>query len=115
MEPEQRPDQGGFSVFGLVLVVIGGLFLLREVGVVPDISLWTVLWFGIGGWLAISRLRGSEGTWFWPLGFIAAGTFQLLRDLGQLPSGFRLWPVIVIVLGVSLLVGGADQRRRSIR
>ena len=48
-----------------------------------------------------------------PLGFIAAGILLLLRDLDVLPSDFSAWPLVIIIVGLSILVGGADRRRRS--
>jgi hypothetical protein len=51
---------------------------------------------------------------FWPIVFIGAGVMLLLSNLGYLPWEswgvlWRLWPLLVIALGVDLLIG-----RRSV-
>ena len=51
---------------------------------------------------------------FWPIMFIGAGVMLLLSNLGYLPWEswgvlWRLWPLLVIALGVDLLIG-----RRSV-
>ncbi len=51
---------------------------------------------------------------FWPLVFIGAGVMLLLSNLGYLPWEswgvlWRLWPLLIIALGIDLLIG-----RRSV-
>ena len=97
--PRPRP-----IFFGLALITVGVLFLLREMGVLPDISLWTLLWLGLGGWLFVGTIAGNRKGWFWPLTLLAIGGFMLARDLGHLPRGFALWPVVVIAIGLALVL-----------
>src|SRR5512136_765197 len=59
--PRPRP-----IFFGLALITVGVLFLLREMDFLPDISLWTLLWLGLGGWLLVGTLAGNRRGWFWP-------------------------------------------------
>jgi hypothetical protein len=102
--------------FGFALITIGVLFLLREIEVLPDISFFTLLWLGLGGWLFIGTISGRRRKgWFWPLTLLAIGVFMLLRDLGHLRQDIALWPVIVIAIGVSLLLqaGGRPRRKRD--
>jgi hypothetical protein len=96
--PRPRP-----IFLGLALVTVGVLFLLREVGVLPDIHLWTLVWLGLGGWLFVGTLAGNRQGWFWPLVLLAVGGFLLARDLGALPGGFQIWPVVVIAIGLAVL------------
>jgi len=97
--PRPRP-----IFFGLALITVGVLFLLRELDVLPDISFWTLLWLGLGAWLLVGTLAGNRRGWFWPLILLAIGGFMLARDLDYLPSGFALWPVVVIAIGAALVL-----------
>jgi hypothetical protein len=110
--PRPRP-----VFFGLALITIGVLFLLREMSVLPDISLWTLIWLGLGGWLLVGTLAGNRRGWFWPLILLAIGGFMLARDLGHLPRGFALWPVVVIAIGIAFVLeamtSGRDDRSSS--
>jgi hypothetical protein len=103
--PRPRP-----VFFGLALITVGILFLLREMHVLPDISLWTLLWLGLGGWLFVGTIAGNRKGWFWPLTLLAIGGFMLARDLGHLPHGFALWPVVVIAIGLALVLEALTHR-----
>ena len=104
--PRPRP-----VYFGLALITIGVLFLLREMSVLPDISLWTLIWLGLGGWLLVGTLAGNRRGWFWPLTLLAIGGFMLARDLGHLPRGFALWPVVVIAIGIAFVLEAVTSER----
>jgi len=106
--PRPRP-----IYFGLALITIGVLFLLREMGVFPDISLWTLVWLGLGGWLFVGTIVGNRQGWFWPLTLLAIGGFMLARDLGYLPRGFALWPVVVIAIGLALVLEAVTRRPKD--
>ena len=97
-----RPPRPIF--FGLALVSIGVLFLLRELDVVPDIGLWTLIWLALGSWLFLGTLAGNRRGWFWPLTLLLIGTFMLLRDLNVLDRSFSIWPIVIIALGLSMLL-----------
>lgn len=98
------------AFFGLALITIGVLFLLREMDVIPSIRFWTLVWLGVGGWLFVGTLAGRRKGWFWPLTLVALGVFMLLQDLEAIRR-FSLWPVIVIGLGLSILLEATDFRR----
>jgi hypothetical protein len=106
--PRPRP-----IFFGVALITIGVLFLLRELGAVPDVSGWTLLWLGLGGWLFIGTLAGNRRGWFWPLTLLAIGIVMLLRDLEYIDRDFSIWPVVVIAIGLSILLEAGDRGRRS--
>ena len=97
--PRPRP-----IFFGLALITVGVLFLLREMDILPDVSLWTLLWLGLGAWLFVGTIAGNRKGWFWPLTLLAIGGFMLVRDLGHLPRGFKIWPVVLIAIGLSLVL-----------
>jgi hypothetical protein len=108
--PRPRP-----IFFGLALITIGVLFLLREMHVLPHISFFTLLWLGLGGWLLIGTLAGNRRGWFWPLSLLGIGACMLLRDLGHLPHDFSLWPVVLIAIGLAFVLEAATQTRRERR
>ena len=85
-----RPPRPIF--FGLALITIGAVFLMRELGIVPDIGGWTLVWLALGTWLLLGTLAGNRKGWFWPLTLLLIGTFMLLRDLEVLERDFSIWP-----------------------
>lgn len=91
--------------FGLALITVGALFLLRELGALPDIGFWTLVWLGVGGWLFIGTLVGNRRGWFWPLLLLGYGVVRLLRDLDVIDRDFAFWPIVFIALGVAVLLG----------
>jgi hypothetical protein len=99
---DYRPPRPIF--LGFALVTIGVLFLLRELDVLPDISVWTFIWLGLGGWLLIGNLVGTRKGWFWPLTLVLIGTVMLLRDLEVVDQDFAIWPVVVLSLGLAILL-----------
>jgi len=110
-----RPPRPIF--FGLALITIGVLFLLRELGAVPDIGLWTLIWLALGSWLFLGTIAGNRRGWFWPLTLLLIGTFMLLRDLDVLERDFSIWPVVIIALGLSMLLEasswGTKKKKRT--
>ena len=108
-----RPPRPIF--FGLALITIGVIFLLREFDVVPDISFWTMFWLAIGGWLFVGTLAGNRRGWFWPLALLLIGLFMLLRDLEIIDRDFAIWPIVVIALGLAILLeaAGFDRGKRA--
>ncbi len=110
-----RPPRPIF--FGLALITVGVLFLLRELDVVPDIGLWTLVWLTLGSWLLLGTLAGNRRGWFWPLTLILIGSFMLLRDLDVLERDFSIWPVVIIAMGLSMVLEtsswGKKRKQRS--
>lgn len=103
--------RNGHALVGVLLVFIGGQLLLRELDVATEVSLWPVFLIAVGGWMAYRRWSHHDTGWFLPLGLIAAGVVILLRDLGELPEDFSVWPVLLILLGASMLAESLQRRR----
>lgn len=108
-----RPPRPIF--FGLALITIGAVFLLREFGVVPDVGLWTLVWLALGSWLLLGTLAGNRRGWFWPLTLLLIGTFMLLRDLEVIKRDFSIWPVVIIALGFSMVLEASSWGRSKKR
>lgn len=58
----------------------------------------------------------KEGSLVGGLILVGIGTYFLLRELGILTVGLgRLWPVILIIVGVALIIGHFHESRHSHR
>ena len=95
---------------GLILVSVGGGLLAREFGLLPRqvrlVDFWPLLlvFFGVSNLL---RGRGFMGALF-ALAFVAAGGFLLASNLGVLAfPAARLWPGLLVLLGIAFLFRGA--------
>ena len=106
-----RPPRPIF--FGLALITIGVVFLMRELGIVPDIGGWTLVWLALGTWLLLGTLAGNRRGWFWPLTLLLIGTFMLLRDLEILDRDFSVWPIVIIALGASMVLEASSWNRKE--
>lgn len=95
----------GRLVFGAVLVTLGLLWTLENLGLAnADLILrwWPALLVGYG----VMRLTGLDGTRRLVSGtmFVLAGSWMLARELGFVNvSIFRLWPLFMIGIGASLV------------
>ena len=105
----------GRLVFGIIVIVIGAVFLLDNtvesvnIGVVSQ--WWPMLLVLFGVWrLIANRFRSL----FLPLFLIAIGAILQLRQLDTIPGiDFgTYWPVIPIAVGIAILAGGFRRRRR---
>jgi predicted membrane protein len=90
---------------GLLLIVIGTLFLLENIGVIPyEVKRYVFSWQGwiimIGSVFLISRPNQPTG-----LIMITVGFFFLIPEILDISFDTRLyWPVILILIGIFFLV-----------
>ncbi|MEQ1834127.1 MAG: DUF5668 domain-containing protein [Candidatus Eisenbacteria bacterium] len=95
----------GRLLFGIVLVTLGLLWTLENLGIAEaDVVLrwWPALLVAYG----FVRFTGLDGTKRVVSGvlFMLAGGWMLARELGYVHvSIFRLWPVFMIIVGASLV------------
>ncbi len=95
------------SGFGIVLIIIGALFLLRNLDLISfNILHYMLTWQGIliiiGAVMLASRPDKSIG-----LILITIGIFFMFPHIWHIP-GFNMrlwWPVILIVLGLVFMAG----------
>lgn len=90
---------------GVMLVVFGCLFLADQLGAIHFGAVFHTWWpaiLVIAGLLSIIERPPSI---FGPLIMLTVGVALLLRNLGylKLESVWRLWPVILIALGLNSL------------
>lgn len=92
-------------LLGVVLIAIGGVWILEQLGVIPHILRdviisWQMLLIVIG---VFSLFSGNE-TSGWIL--IVIGSFFLIPDIFEVPWNIRrlAWPGLLVAIGVLLLV-----------
>jgi len=100
-------------VFGLVIVTFGVIFLLDEMGILNASTVlryWPVVPLGYG----LMRLTGLWCRQHLVSGaiFTMIGSWFLLRALDVLPFGLHdFWPILLIGVGASLVMGGLGRVR----
>jgi len=106
-----RPKRRGSLFWPMLLIALGIVFLLDNVGVLSGdtwgsmLRYWPVL-FIVGGLDGIYRREGLVGSTF----IIGLGVIFLLANLGYLAvSVWRmviyLWPVLLIAIGFDIMIG----------
>src|SRR5687767_7717245 len=97
---------GGPPVFfGVVLLALGGLFLLDNLNIVESRSVWRSFWpLLLIAWGA-SRLLAGDIRRFFPWLAVGAGTLLLANRLFGFPLDLArvFWPVVLIALGAHIL------------
>jgi len=100
---------------GFILVLVGAGLLAREFGYVPRnvrvVDFWPlfVVFMGVSG---LSRARGFIAGLF-ALAFVALGGLLLAGNLGMIAfPAARLWPGLLVLLGLSFIVRGRYHRHR---
>ena len=98
-------------VFGVIIVIVGVLFLLNSTGFADLSSVfqwWPMLIVLFGVWrLVAHKFRRL----FMPLLLIAIGVILQLTQLDIGVDFGDLWPVILILIGIAVLAGGLRRRR----
>ncbi|MFY0687158.1 MAG: hypothetical protein JXQ90_08340 [Cyclobacteriaceae bacterium] len=88
---------------GIVLIIIGGTFLLDNLELIPNFIPWWV--FGwemimvvVGGAMLATGKRGG-------VVFLAIGLFFLLPDILHIPHWHirDFWPVVLIIVGITII------------
>jgi hypothetical protein len=103
----------GSLFLGVLLIGLGGIFLLRALDVWPDdVSTWPGILIVLGFAIALDELF-SEGriSWFAPVVLVGLGVFFLLRDIDVVDSDFI---VPSILIGAGLLILVSSTRRRTV-
>ncbi|MBI5508093.1 MAG: hypothetical protein HY903_05010 [Deltaproteobacteria bacterium] len=102
---------------GLLLVSVGALLLLRELGVLaPGVHLWE-LWPLVLVVFGLSHLFHARGPVGIGVALVAAlfGLGLLLENLGVMVFGVsHLWPLVLIALGIAVAVHGSTHKRRHL-
>lgn len=115
MGAERRSFFNTSLLIGLVIIVVGVIALLMNLGYHVNINLWDY-WPLILVLIGLSRLfqpREYRNLWF-GLVFTAVGVLFLLDNFGLIHFGFsELWPFILVIVGIAILrhgYGGSRDR-----
>ncbi|MBW6471929.1 MAG: cell wall-active antibiotics response protein [Anaerolineaceae bacterium] len=100
--------------WGLVIIVIGVLFLAQNLGYIQDYSFWKylpALLIILGLYqLFVNQFRA----WVGPLLITLIGTFLLLATLNVITwatFGSMIWPTILILIGVSIILHRGESNK----
>lgn len=108
--PCRRGNKEGRYVFGIVLIIVGGLLFASKAGyLIPKwIFSWPMILIAVGFAIGVShRFRGTG--WLWPMGI---GAFFLAER--AFPEYFPreyFWPVFMVIAGLFLLFGPKGRGR----
>lgn len=109
-----RRHRFGGSLMGLFVVLVGTLFLLRNLGFVYVEHLWAY-WPVILIALGIARLADSRRAHgrLWGIMIAVAGVLLLAGNLGRIPGNVwnYIWPVLIIWFGITMLIGRGPRGR----
>ena len=94
-------NRSGRALGGLVVVIVGGIWLAHELG--ADIPYWVFTWpmFLIGVGIFVGAKHSFRGFgWLIP---IAVGSIFLVNDVMGLPLGQLFWPIVIISAGLLMI------------
>ena len=88
-------------VSGIALIVVGGLLLLSQMGIIHDwFNFWAAVFIGVG----ILNLVQSPNMRSWGTILIGCGVLIELNQLGVLRVRFETyWPLLVVAIGVLMI------------
>jgi len=101
-------------IAGVLLLVVGGLFILQNLGAVhagriADYWPMFLIWIGLSKMLAPSK--GGRFASGWTI--LLIGVFFQLEQLGMIRWRLRdLWPVLLVLVGLELIAESILGRRR---
>ncbi|MDA3778978.1 MAG: LiaF-related protein [Bacteroidales bacterium] len=108
---EYRKKSGNRSAFGIILILIGLVFIAKITNIIPHgvvqyIFTWQMLLISIGVVLVSSRENKSTG-----LILIIIGGIFLLPDIIHVPFGIRrfFWPILLISIGLIVVFRSAGR------
>lgn len=110
---QYRSGSHGFF-FGAIVVAIGCLLLLDNLGIVRFHDFWQYWPVLLIAW-GVSHVIDSRtpSGWIWGGMVALVGAFFLLDHLDIFPFNFAmLWPVLLIGFGLSVLIGAVERNRR---
>jgi predicted membrane protein len=113
--PETRFPMTGRLLFGLVVIALGVLFTLDNLGMLDagEILRW---WPAALVAYGLSRLAGAWCRRNAVLGtiFVFAGTLLLLHELGVIHvDPWDFWPVVLVLIGGSMVARALDRARTA--
>ena len=113
LEAKERHKRATAAVFGVILIGLGVIFLLENLGVVdagrPD-QWWPLIVIGFG----VSSLIAPKDAGDASAGVVAlaVGAFFLLRNFDVIDWRLQdIWPAFLVLAGISLIARSIAERR----
>ena len=101
-------------IAGVLLLVVGGLFILQNLGAlhagrIADYWPMFLIWIGLSKMLAPAKGRRFASGWT----ILLIGVFFQLDQLGLIRLRMReFWPVVLVLVGLELIAESILGRRR---
>lgn len=112
VEAKERNKRVTAAVFGLILIGLGTIFLLDNLGMYDANRLrdyWPVLLIGLGLPGLIAPKDAGDAPW--GIVLLAAGVFFLLRNLDVIDWSFGdVWPLFLVLAGLTLVARSMANR-----
>lgn len=115
MKNKPQLNAPGQIVLGVAAILLGLMFLLDNLGII-DVNFTFHFWPTILIVAGILKIAQSNTTSGYAIGgaMLLFGVLLLLRRLGLLYEGWNtLWPLLIIVLGISVVYKSLNGRRAS--
>lgn len=105
--PQPEPKQNSFnsSIGAIILIAIGAVLFLDNLGLVPfaNISAYWPLAISAWGIALLTRARSNCGV-VWPWTMVAVGVLLTLGNLGIIRANWgNIWPIFLIAAGAAML------------
>lgn len=113
LDARQRNKRVTAAVFGFILIALGTIFVLQNLGMVDagDLGSWwpvILIGFGVSSLIAPKDAGGAAGGAI----LTALGAFFLLQKLDVIDWRLRdIWPALLILTGISLVLRSLAERR----
>jgi predicted membrane protein len=112
MSRRRYPSAASGMFFGAIVVAVGCLLLLDNLGIVRFHDIWQYWPVLLCAW-GVSRIVDSRtpSGWIWGGVVTLLGAFLLLDNLDIIVFNFQvIWPVLLIAFGVSVLVRALERK-----
>ena len=105
----EKVDTSKIPTAAIVLIALGGIFLLQSIGLFEfSMNLvWPLFLIALGVWLFIRRCShagaGCMRTMVGPVVLVTIGVLSLISAIGG-PGWHRTWPVLLLAIGITKLL-----------